>query len=660
MIALMAAAAIAAGAPPSTAQSLQAMFDSATAAADGGKCAEAIESFASLEANASFQHSPMSLAVVRIRRGDCLLLVGRPHEAEAELTKGLDGLTSTATAYRGDVRIAHMDLGRIAYLGLDYGDAKRQFEIAGPGETPQERIGQLIWLTRATLFDEGSDALNSSTEALTLATSTPGIPKTTLADVHTIHARVLINHGEAKEGYAELVRALNEQGGLDLHINASELVTRSDLAIAALLVHDDEAARKYLGYTGAGRSNTRPFASAASMGSPACGGPADLKPDDFAVVEFGVEENGAVGYANPVYASRTGPIAVEFARAVARWSWKPADAKVLPPLFRLLTRVEVRCSTTNARPSVVDLLLPDVNAWLKTQGVSWGHWSASAAEALSRERTELAALRPKGGPGLIPPLVEMSQNPIAGQTERQSWAVEARDIAIAAGAPPKVRTYLELNVVELSITSRRPGALGSGQPGSSQLDDFLLDPDIAADARSADTVRLVMNDWFEPSADRRSVLLGAVAEDQRLPAHDPLRVGALLRLASIQARDGDLNAARSSYERTGLQAQQCALVDAKPDLRARPNVGNAFPEEAQRWGFEGWVRTEYDIAPDGRTLNQRALIAYPPFVFRNAAVGIAKDFRFIQTYRPEGGPGCSGAQTQINFVLPQHAAAGHG
>ena len=126
-----------------------------------------------------------------------------------------------------------------------------------------------------------------------------------------------------------------------------------------------------------------------------------------------------------------------------------------------------------------------------------------------------------------------------------------------------------------------------------------------------------------------------------------------MRLASLEARKGDLDAARASYQKTGLSAQQCSLVDARPTFSRIPSLANAFPLEAQRWGFEGWVRTEFDISADGATLNQRAVIAYPPFVFRDAAVGVTKDLRFTQTYRPEGGPGCNGAQQSINFRLPR-------
>lgn len=69
-------------------------------------------------------------------------------------------------------------------------------------------------------------------------------------------------------------------------------------------------------------------------------------------------------------------------------------------------------------------------------------------------------------------------------------------------------------------------------------------------------------------------------------------------------------------------------------------------------GFEGWVRTAFDIAPDGRTVAPRVVIAYPPFVFDEAANGIARGTRYTSTFRPEGALACSGEQQSVRFLLP--------
>jgi len=216
---------------------------------------------------------------------------------------------------------------------------------------------------------------------------------------------------------------------------------------------------------------------------------------------------------------------------------------------------------------------------------------------------------------------------------------------------------MEISIAELSEHRRFEGSKTARvyYDPTGDLRALLEDVKFGMDAKASNAVRLTLVDGDWVSQAEAATLLNQVVDDKRLAPRDPLRVAALLRLSSLEARTGDLGAARTAYQQTGLEAQQCALVDARPSLSQRPDTGNAFPQEAQRWGFEGWVKTEYDIAPDGKTLNQRAIVAYPPFVFRDAAIGVAKTMRFTQTYRPEGGPGCSGAETQIKFLLPEHA-----
>jgi len=67
-------------------------------------------------------------------------------------------------------------------------------------------------------------------------------------------------------------------------------------------------------------------------------------------------------------------------------------------------------------------------------------------------------------------------------------------------------------------------------------------------------------------------------------------------------------------------------------------------------GFEGWVKVEYDIDAAGHTANQRALIAYPPFVFVDAARNIARGVRYDPTYRPSGQLACSATSETVRFL----------
>ena len=175
--------------------------------------------------------------------------------------------------------------------------------------------------------------------------------------------------------------------------------------------------------------------------------------------------------------------------------------------------------------------------------------------------------------------------------------------------------------------------------------------DVAGDATTLAAVRLAIvapGHRRRPPADAGEILQAVIA-DTRL-AGSPLRIAALVQLANLYAEAGDLASAQTTYSATGLNAQQCALVDARP-AALREGTGAGFPDEVQRWGFEGWVKLEFDVLPDGRTTAQRATIAYPPLVFDDAAKGMARGWRYTQSYRPDGQVGCGGARQVIRFRL---------
>ena len=78
-----------------------------------------------------------------------------------------------------------------------------------------------------------------------------------------------------------------------------------------------------------------------------------------------------------------------------------------------------------------------------------------------------------------------------------------------------------------------------------------------------------------------------VADDKRLDMHDPLRVGALVRLASFQAQKGQMDAAQSTYFSTGLSSHQCSLVDAHPAMTKTGVMSRDYPDEMVRVGVSG-------------------------------------------------------------------------
>jgi hypothetical protein len=180
------------------------------------------------------------------------------------------------------------------------------------------------------------------------------------------------------------------------------------------------------------------------------------------------------------------------------------------------------------------------------------------------------------------------------------------------------------------------------------------DTALAHDALAQDTLLLIsmpseyeLRHWLDAMA-----TLTLVADDPRLPEHHPLRQVALLRLANAAAAKGKSDEAQVFFNRTGLTEEQCALIGAEPAMRSSGASSADFPMDALRYGFEGWVNLEFDINANGTTANARPVIAYPPFVFVDAATGMARNIRYQASYRPSGSTACSANRQTIKFGIP--------
>ncbi|RZM18851.1 MAG: hypothetical protein EOP67_59055, partial [Sphingomonas sp.] len=112
--------------------------------------------------------------------------------------------------------------------------------------------------------------------------------------------------------------------------------------------------------------------------------------------------------------------------------------------------------------------------------------------------------------------------------------------------------------------------------------------------------------------------------------------------------DGDAAAARAAFERAGVDAGQCALLDSPPRLTG---YNATFPNEAMRWGFEGWTQTQFDVDAAGRVANERAILSYPAFVFSQAGTNMMRNARFTKSYRPDGKLGCGSLVQRVRFSM---------
>lgn len=624
---------------------LQQLFDQASKAASDGECAAAVRAFEQIEKNAKAMADPTVRAAVDVRKGYCLAQLERSEEGQAAIRRGLPVLAAKGGSFVEEVRQAHLALGKFAMLDFDYTAAIAEYRLALEGTTGSGRIRPLMALSQAAMFDQDGEAVRYAAEAYRIAAADSSLDKKAKAVVQTQYARALINAGRAPEAYAELKDSLRKQGGLTMKVGVDDVTTRSDLAIAAWLNNDKEAAYKYLAYTGAGHFEKSPFERARDMSLPPCGEATGLKPDDIAIIQFSLAEDGHVEGVLPVYVPAGRNAAVAFSREVAGWSWMPEDVRSIPPLFRYTTRLELRCTTGAERPALTVPLANVTAEWLESKGVTDAGWQGVPdAKAAPLGRTALAAARAKKDPAtMFAAAVWLGSNSVVTQEERKALLGEAVQLGDALAAPAPVRAYAAILKAQAERAGRSNGALRA----------LLNRPDFQGDPLVSATLRLLiaMPSYRYRGPSDADALLSAVVETPGLAERHPLKVAAWLQRANLAASRDDLDAARHAFEQTGLTSRQCALLGLKPAVRSTGDLSNAFPESAHRLGFEGWVRTEFDVTTDGRTIAPRVVSAYPAFVFDGAAATMAKGMRYTSSYRPEDGVACTAQSTPVSFHL---------
>lgn len=640
--------------PPNA--SVQQRFEYGYRAIHSGQAEAGLKVFEDMEKRllADAKPSQANLAVVRVAKGQALLKLGRFEQAAEALTQGLAGLDPKG-AQRGAWVDGMASLAQMQEADLDYASAYQLYRkvIENVPADDAASLVALVGKVRTGLFVDPVEAVADADTAYRRYLALPDTKKDRLADVRSLKARALLNSGRFDEAYTELLVGLKEAGGLGKRVNLTDIGVRSDLALAALLSGKSEIARRYLTWTGAGHLEGEGFKFGTQMQPPPCRGPADIRPDDVAVIQFSIGENGAVSNVQPIYASRPGPMALEFAQAVRNWSWTPAAAQAIKPFFRYMTRLEMRCSMAVNRPSVVQVLEPDVAQWYEREKISFPEIDTSSdARALPRILVEIARLGQSGettSSELIPFLHLAVVNGVIGRDEAIAYGRRLLAAVRDRKAPAPVQAYYA--IIQARLESRDGDPRGYlGRVGRA-LEALLSDPVISGDARSRAAVALELAEGLaeQKKFHKAQVALDRIVTDKGLSSKDPLRVAALVQTASFVFADGHADAARSAYAQTGLSAQQCALVDIDPIPVRRGATTSDYPADAWRWGFEGWVTSEFDIDAKGDTRNVRTLIAYPPFVFGRAATTIIDRSSYRQTYRPEGGLGCGGHRDRVVF-----------
>ncbi|MEG3166017.1 hypothetical protein U1701_15575 [Sphingomonas sp. PB2P19] len=626
---------------------LQQDFEAAAALDAKGDKAAALAAWEKLEART--KPGSRSRGIALVRKSRALFALQRSDDAVQAARAGLALLPASDPSLAEDRWRAYFNLGGVAQDAIDYASADEAYaaaEKASPDSA--HRMAAMAAFVETAVFVDPAAATAMLARADALAAAEP-FDKVSKAVIARRHALLLLNRGDFAGARTHAAEAVKLLGGLTSQTDIRDVSARSDAAIAALLAGKSDEARRYMAMTGAGRLTKGTFDPAVQMTPPDCGGEAGLKPQDMAVVEFSIANDGTVFGVAPIYAAGGGKVAMEFARAARGWSWTPEQVKELPPFFRANVRVEMRCSTSFERPSLTTLLQSETRAWLATKGlIAPDDQHGGDAAAVGRQRAALAAAEAKAGAtalAVLPALYALAANSVVGREESHALWSRARGVAQANAAPPLVRLTFEMPE-RLTATSDN----WRGNVYRRVLTPLLADPVYAADPSARAAIRLLLADnERRTNSERSRTLLREVADDSALPGNDPMRVGALIRLASAEEANGNKQAARASFEKSGLAANQCAILDNPPRL---VSAGGTFPEEAHMWGFEGWTQTQFDVAADGKVLNERAVLSYPPFIFTRAGVQTMSDSRFSKTFRPDGGVGCGGLTRRVAFRLP--------
>lgn len=647
---LAATASAVADSPPSGPRTIQQDFDDASSDASAGKCESAIPKFEALERSNRVKAGSLPAAAIAVRKGICAISLWRADADESALQAGLKILDKAGASFDIDISNGWTALGDEAFRRYDYAGATNSYKNALARSMGEYRLNVLTKLAKATAFDQDAEALSYADEGVKIISVTAKPNKDSLATFHTLHARTLLNQGNAEGAYKELNTALSLSGGLTNKATLSEVALRGDLAIAAMLVGKKDDARRYLAYTGAGRIGKSPFARAVSMNPPLCGVETGIRPEDVAVVEFGIADDGSVSSARTVY-SRGGPdVAAAFGKAVSEWYWKPEDIAAIPPFYRVLTRVELRCSNVLSDG-------PGVTGPLRERFLSWAvaYLPSTATPDMSNANLRKTlhhyiddSSRPSNDAARIAVLGWLAYMEPVSRQKRMAMADEALALASKTRVPQEVVNWLRIVRQAFSTVGKRTS---SALRALVMLSD---DPAISNDALAADTLRLqAARGWRTTKLKEAPLLLEKVAQDDRLPPHHPLRQLAWLDLAGKAAERGNSALAQDYYGRTGLADKQCGLLGVPPTLK-RSNVSSVdYPTDAARMGFEGWVLTEYDIMTDGKTTNVRPTIAYPPLIFVDAAAGIAKGLQYDVSFRPGSSMACSANRRATSFVIPK-------
>jgi TonB family protein len=617
----------------------QALFDAAQAAYDRSDWPAAVSGYRT--ALAALKPNSAAVSVIRARLASALQHRGQRAEAETEAKLAIARFGAQKVAKNDDLALSYALLASLHRGAADndlaiteYQNALATMATDSPAASLQPRYG----LAMATLTANPNLAASTLDSILTDAPFFASIGKTDQANIFSTRAMAELNRGQAKLASSYIEKALTLTGHTTTKINISQVQIRGNAALIYGKLGDEENVRQYLTYSGAGHLPDGNWLSAAEKDLPVCD--SVIGPDDFAVVDFTIGDDGRAWGANTVYASRPGPVGATFATAVNTWRWQPDALAKLNAFWRASVRVELRCVT---RPPLLRLNDPfriATSDWLAKSGYDpelakgvfdpqatgsapvpaafIALWKADGDRAVAAASTNLnAALAAANAPVDVRAYAfYLAASPQSARGARSYQAAHARTLAAAVQAVDQIagaehaRAWLQ---TEYGLALEASYSLG---PAKTALQAVAALP------------------------------LGT------LPADDPIRSLAVLHLALIDKRSGAAEVADQRLNDAGIDAEQCSLLDVRPVARNTDISSSTFPAEALRWRFEGTVREAFDIAADGRVQNVRTVLSYPPFVFGPATERAVRQFRYLPPTLGKQVLGCVGQTVNVSYRMP--------
>ncbi len=622
-----------------TAQSPQAQFDTGQAAFEKGDFATAITAYRA--ALVGLTPTARSAAVIRSRLASALQKTRAFDPAITEASLAVRAFAAQKVTRDEDLSEALLLLGSLHRGGASNLQAITELQraiAAAPDPTSATAVSARYGLALAAITEQPDLAASTLDTVRADAAGFAKLPKTDQANIYSARALAELNRGQPKLAVPFIEKALDLTGRTTTQVSISQVRIRGNAALIYARLGNEENVREYLTYSGAGHLPDQSWLAGGDMDLPVCGG--DVTPQDVAVVEFAIGDDGRVTGASPVFASKPGALGSVFAGSVEAWRWQPSAVAKLNAFWRQTVRLELRCVKRPPALSLIDAFRDRTRDWLTQihadpDVVSPAFDPKKPGEGpISQAFAAVYAARDNRGR-------TAAQDSLDSLLVSRDAPVDVRAYALVAGSTGK--NFASRSGYENDRARRFAAALAKlgNQPGAEHATAWLRTEQALA-LEAAGTL---------PAA--RALLETVIATPPAtLPQDDPIRSLAQLHLALIDKRSGAPAVGEQRLTAAGITPEQCSLLDVRPVAQNTDISNTAFPSEAQRWHFEGNARVAFDIAADGHVTDVRTVIAYPPFVFGPSTERAVARFRYLPPTLGTEVLGCVGKMQNVIYRLP--------